>query len=77
MQHFLKPAAGTAGTEVIASKLLEQLLLAAADGPVAPLHASFAQGTPGDASTCAQKEEGASWFFFVAIQASLLEGAAI
>jgi hypothetical protein len=70
MQHFLKPAAGAAGAEVIASELLQQLLLAAADRTVAALHASFAQGTPGDASTCAQKEERAFRFFFVAIQTS-------
>ena len=35
MQHFLKPAPGTAGTRIIAAELLEQLLLAAANGTLA------------------------------------------
>ena len=77
MQHFLKPAAGAARTEGIAAELLEQLLLAPAHGAVAALDARLAQGTPGAASTCAQKEERASWSFFVAIRASLLEEAEI
>ena len=77
MQHFLKPAAGAARAEVIAAELLEQLLLAAMHRSISPLDASFAQGTPGAASTCAQKEERASWSFFVAIRASLLEEAAM
>jgi hypothetical protein len=70
MQHFLKPASGAAGTRIIAAELLEQLLLAATDRSIALLHASFAQGTPGAASTCAQKEERASAFIFLAILAS-------
>jgi hypothetical protein len=60
MQHFLKPVAGAAGAEVVSTQLLEQLLLATADRTVAALHASFAQGTLGDASTSAQNEERAS-----------------
>jgi len=71
MQHFLKPAAGAARAEVVAAQLLEQLLLATADRAIAPLHACLAQGTPGAASTCAQKEERASWFRFFAIVASM------
>ena len=72
MQHFLKPAAGAARAEVVASKLLEQLLLPTADRAIALLHACLAQGTPGAASTCAQKEERASRFFFFAMEASVL-----
>ena len=60
MQHFLKPAAGAARAEVIAAELLDEFLLAAADRAIAPLHACLAQGTPGAASTCAQKEEKVS-----------------
>jgi hypothetical protein len=56
MQHFLKPAAGAARAEIVATQLLEQLLLTTAHGAVASFHASLAQGTPGAASTCAQKE---------------------
>jgi hypothetical protein len=71
MQHFLKPAAGAAGAKVIAAKLLDQLLLTTVDRPIAPLHASLAQGTPGDASTSAQKQDRASVVFFFAIRNSL------
>jgi hypothetical protein len=70
MQHFLKPASGATWTLIIAAELFEQLLLAASDRPITLLHASFAQGTPGAASTCAQKEEKASWLFFLAKRAS-------
>jgi hypothetical protein len=77
MQHFLKPASGAAGTRVIATELFEELLLAAAHRAIAFLHAGFAQGTPGAASTCAQKEERASRSFFLAILASLLKEAPI
>jgi hypothetical protein len=38
MQHFLKPAAGVAGAEVVAAELLDQLLLAV-DDPETALHA--------------------------------------
>ena len=72
MQHFLKPAAGAARAEVVASKLLEQLLLAPANRAITLLHACLAQGTPGAASTCAQKEEWVSRFRFLAIKASVL-----
>lgn len=77
MQHFLKPAAGAARAEVIASELLEQLLLPAAHRAIALLHTCLAQGTPGAASTCAQKEYRASRFFFFAILASVLRKAPI
>ena len=71
MQHFLKPAARAARAEVVAAELLEQLLLTTADRTIPSLHACLAQGTPGAASTCAQKEERASWFRFFAIVASM------
>ena len=78
MQHFLKPASGAARAEVAPPKLLEELLLAAAYGAVAAPDACLAQGTPGDASTCAQKEWKSSRFFVLrAMVASLLEGALI
>jgi hypothetical protein len=35
MQHFLKPASGATGTQVIPAELLQQFLLAAADGAIA------------------------------------------
>jgi len=56
MQHFLKPPARAAGTEIIAAKLLEQFLLATANRAVATFDPGFAEGTPGGAWTCAQKE---------------------
>jgi hypothetical protein len=70
MQHFLKPASGTTRTEVIPAELFEQFLFAAADRSVAALHASFAQGTPGDAWTFAQKEWIGCWVFLRAMRAS-------
>jgi hypothetical protein len=56
MQHFLKPASGTARAEIIAAELLKQLLLAAVHRAIAAFYASFAQGTPGAAWMCAQKQ---------------------
>jgi hypothetical protein len=41
MQHALKPAAGAAGTEVVPSELLDELLLSAPDGTLAALHVGF------------------------------------
>jgi hypothetical protein len=38
MQQFLKPAARAARTEVVASELLDELFVAAANGALATLH---------------------------------------
>src|SRR5262249_20080618 len=55
MQHFLKPATGAAGAEVVAAEFLAQLLVAMDDSATS-LDLSFAQGTPGVACPWAQKE---------------------
>jgi hypothetical protein len=55
MQHFLKPASGTAGTEVVAPELLEQLLVAV-HCAIAAFDSGLAEGTPDAACCSAQKE---------------------
>jgi hypothetical protein len=68
MQHFLKAALRPARARIIPSEPLEQFLVAV-DHAIAALHAGFAQGTPGAACSCAQKEESVSEsFVFFAIR---------
>jgi len=73
MQHFLKPEARVAWAEIIPAELLEKFDLTALEGAITLLHASFAQGTPGAASTCAQKEERVSKCLWRGIEASMLK----
>ena len=54
-QHFLKPAAGTARTWVVATELLGELLVTMHD-LIAALHVCLAQGTPCGACSWPQKE---------------------
>ena len=67
MQHFLKPASGTARAGVVAAEFLDQFLLSTTHGSVTALHPSLAQGTPGAASTYAQKQWRASSSLLCAI----------
>jgi hypothetical protein len=70
MQHFLKPVSRSAGTEIVAAELFEQLDFAAMNGAITTFYASFAQGTPDVASTWFQKECWYSWGILRDIRAS-------
>jgi hypothetical protein len=71
MQHRLKLPPGAARTWVVSSELFNQFLVAV-HNPVSALYTRFAQGTPDDACSCAQKEWSESKFFdlFLAIRPS-------
>jgi hypothetical protein len=62
MQHFLKPAPGTAWAQIVPPKLLHKQLVATHNAAPA-LDASLAEGTPDDACLTAQKQESDSKSF--------------
>jgi hypothetical protein len=56
MQHFLKPMAGAAGTEVVTAEFLEKFLVSV-DHAVATADMGFGRVTPSSACYSSRKQE--------------------
>jgi hypothetical protein len=59
MQQFLKPMAGVAGTQVVATELLDEFLVSV-DDSIATADMSFGRVTPSSACYSARKQESSS-----------------